>query len=57
MGCNCGKKKLGMTAAQAEELRRQDEFAARVNAETNKASTGEHAPRPLPVVVRNDLKQ
>lgn len=56
MGCNCGQKKLGLTAAQAEEMRRQDDLAARMNAETAKASTGEHASRPMPKVVRNDLK-
>ena len=56
MGCNCGKKKLGMTAAQADEMRRQDELAARIDVETARASTGEHVPRPLPKVVRNDLQ-
>jgi hypothetical protein len=42
MPCNCGKNKVVITSAQAEEMRAQAELAARMDAETAKAASGEH---------------
>lgn len=55
MGCNCGKKTIGLTSPEAEAARQaaEDDLARRINEETQRASSGEHdVPRVLPKVIR-----